>query len=256
MIKKFDKFKVIKESKFDELCYDDVDRIIKYASGHVSHTDLDGKFYMAGRLARIMQINGFKSISEPRAFREINGKIFVRYEKEPSLDGWYGFCLDYYHKSFIETFVSIKRINGMDGHKDLYVWSRLNGRYIIFTTHFFERYYQRVIDANARIFNSEKIDKAIKHFIKMLINQMRDKVLASKPSDLNIRVMVPFDNGFGLGYEIEDEDVLLMTFVDNGSAKSSQKRDIDEFMKGTVSALEKDFAVYDLQPYRKAYKNK
>ena len=41
------------------------------------------------------------------------------------------------------------------------------------------------------------------------------------------RIMVPFDNGFGLGYDVND-NVLLMTFVDNNSAKSSQKREIDK----------------------------
>jgi hypothetical protein len=251
---KNDNFKLVKESKFEELSYDDVNSIINYASGHVSKEDLEGNIYISKRLSRVLQINGFRSIEEPRAFREINDKIFVRYEKDSALEGWYGFCLTYYHKSFFRTFVSIKRVNGLDGHKDLYVFSRLNGGYIVFTTHFFERYYQRVIDQTARIFNSEKIDKAIKSFIKMLVNQMHSNSLFSKQSDLDIRVMVPFDNGFGLGYGIEEQDILLMTFVDNGSAKSGQKKDIEEIMKN-ISEFDKDFGV-DFKPYRKAYRNK
>jgi hypothetical protein len=45
-----------------------------------------------------------------------------------------------------------------------------------------------------------------------------------------------------------------MTFVDNGSAKSGQKKDIEEIMKN-ISELDKDFGI-DFKPYTKAYRNK
>ena len=236
-------------SKFTELTKDQVKAIIDYASSNVSHTDYDGKKYMASRLVRIMQINKFKSIYEPKAHALIHKKPFIRYEKEEN--GWYGFILTYFHKSFIETFVSIKKFPGTDGNKELYVWSRLNGTYVVFTRHFFERYYQRTIDENARIFTDEKIDIAIKNFIKVVLVQMTTKALGG----INVkdyRVMMPFDNGFGLGYEVNGSE-LLMTFVDNKSAKSSQKKEIDDFMEGAISDLEIEFMQYDLKPYKKKY---
>ena len=136
-----------------------------------------------------------------------------------------------------------------DGNKELYVWNKINGNYIVFTRHFFERYYLRTIDENARIFTDEKIDDAIKSFIKVVLLQMRIKIIGSVPGKEH-RAMLPFDNGFGLGYEI-DNNVLIMTFVDIASAKGNQKKLIDDFMEGAKSDMIDQLMQYDLKPYKK-----
>ena len=146
-------------------------RISAYFS---KHPRVNMSSYVKDRLDNLLAYNKFKHIFEPRAFKEFNMKPFVR--KENKLDAYVGFIIKYgatKYEGSAEYGYDLYKVKTNKGN----VYFVVNGvgssdviKYTVWTTHFFERYYERIFDRNVKRPSEEQKNKAIIDFIKNILN--------------------------------------------------------------------------------------
>jgi hypothetical protein len=193
------------------------------------------KYYIDERLDRIMEINKFKRLTEPRARALLDMKPFVRYEKE--YDAYLGFLLRYEADGLANTGYDMYKMKSKKG--TLYIVRGQDGDFTIFTQHFFDRYYQRVIDKSSKIPTEKFREKAIISFIKNIMLQYLTQSVGGTNFKGN-QILLPYKEGFGLGI-IQNGDIFVKTFIDNEQAKTNQLKTIEDFFRYS----DNEFADYE-----------
>jgi hypothetical protein len=221
----FDKYKEPTPEEIQEL----IDSVKSYYFSNIKQVNY--RLYISERLDRIKEINKFKKLTEPRARLLLDMKPFVRYEKE--YDGYVGFLLRYQSNGIAESGYSVYKMKSKKGA--LYMVKGAEGDFSIYTQHFFDRYYQRVIDKSSKIPSDKLREKAIISFIKNIMIQHLTKVVGGNITKDN-QVLLPYKDGFGLGY-ISGRDVFIKTFIDNEQAKETQLKSVEDFFKHSDNEL-------------------
>ena len=182
-----------------------------------------------------VEINKFKRLTEPRARALLDMKPFVRYEKE--YDAYLGFLLRYEADGLVNTGYDMYKMKSKKG--TLYIVRGQDGDFTIFTQHFFDRYYQRVIDKSSKIPTEKFREKAIISFIKNIMLQYLTQSVGGTNFKGN-QILLPYKEGFGLGI-IQNGDIFVKTFIDNEQAKTNQLKTIEDFFKYS----DNEFADYE-----------
>jgi len=233
----FEKYQEQTPEEIEEL----IDSVKKFYN---SIKKIDFRFYIDERVDRIMEINKFKKITEPRARAIFDMKPFVRYEKE--YDAYGGFILRYESKGLANIGYDMYKMKSKKG--TLYIVKGSKGEFTIYTQHFFDRYYQRIIDNSSKIPSEKFREKAIISFIKTVMIQFLTKAVGGTITKGN-QCLMPYKEGFGLGY-VSNGNIFVKTFIDNEQAKQNQLNSIEDFFKYSNNEY------LDYEPLKMKHKNK
>ena len=177
---------------------------------------IDEGEYPKERLVRLCELNKFKNIYDKKAFALFNLKPFVRYEKQS--DSWAGFIIKYYNETIKGSTIVMYEMKRPKGTIYFSVEPTVN-RYTIYTAHFFDRYYERLIEPGKKSFSDKTREKSIMHFIKNILSLQINNDAGTIIHD-NDEINIHLKGGYGAGQKVGN-DFMFMTFLD--TAKSSKK---------------------------------
>lgn len=228
MIKTYNEF-IYESSESDEDKFMDVIQKIKsYIHSNKMIRDED---YKEHRLTNLLYHNKIRDLLDKRAFKIFHKKPFFRQEE------------DNIYTSFVVAYT--KKGSNKGYHSEciiLYEMSTPNGRIFftlpkkdmcsVFTSHFFNRYYQRVFNTNTIPHGKEKIN-CIKDLINGITLQMvSDDTVGVTPTK-NKTFICKFIKGAGLGnYYYYDGRLYLLfkTFISNDMLNRIEKDDIQKYI--------------------------
>jgi putative acetyltransferase len=177
---------------------------------------IDMESYMVMRGLSLMKHGKFKKLDEPKAKKEFHRKPLVRKEKD--YNAFTGMIWDYKPDGEVAPIgMDIYELSGKGGKFYLQINNPVDeAKYTVWTAHFFERYYQRVISKSEKHPTIKQREEAIKDFMRKSLLQWHDERnpvgYIRRPSSFGISVLAPYNAGMGLGNKYDDL-ILMKTFI-------------------------------------------
>lgn len=226
MIKNFDDF--IKENLDSDRDFKFVTETIQKIKNFIrSNKFIKNQDYCNHRISSILSHNKLRNIYDKKAFKIFHKKPFFRNEG----DGMFAsFIVAFTKKHYYAECVILYELSTPNGK----IYFTINDTNIcgIFTSHFFDRYFQRVFKTNSIPTGKQRIE-----VIKDLINGITSQMVGNEPIGITPtkdgkKFIGKFSKGAGLGNIYDDDRIYLLykTFISNDMLNKMEKEDIESYL--------------------------
>lgn len=197
--------------KTEEL--ESVYKLVKQSLKTVKFSQFEAKDKVRSRMDALISLNKLKTEAQIMAF--FKNKPFI-YKLDDAT--WFGFVIQDRQKQPDKTISTITavcimhRVYTSSGH--IYYVESPNEKIVTFTSHFFDRYKERL--------HYKTKDAAIRAFLKdITLHNLQSKFEKIKNSKRRMSTFMSFDKGVGLGLSL-DNIVTLKTFVSDDLLREKQ----------------------------------